>query len=116
MHTRAWKRHRQFKHIQPGDLHAGDIIACYIHDDQWEARAARVCYLRYADGPGFWRIPVPHENRTQDFHYGYFVYVVLRHINTADLSASGGKPFQTIFYPWNSVYRYEPDNPLAFRR
>lgn len=106
-----------FKQISPDQIQAGDILHCYKHDDQWEARSARVEMVAIEDTAGVltfpkWKYPGA-EPEMVVYPYKYRVRLVMRHVNLNRLDARGGEPFTWGFFPWNSVYRYEPEKEMA---
>ena len=98
----------RFHKIPPDHLRVGDIIMCYAHDDQWEQRNARVCEVTVNRAPGVWDIPWPDGSKVEHWAYDYRVTVTARHVSLKRPDAAGGPAFTWGFYPWNSVFRFEP--------
>ena len=79
---------------------------CRAHDDQWEARTARVISMERDDTPGELAI---HDNTGKLFAiypYAYRVFLVCRHVSLKRLDAEGGPAYRWHRFPWNGVVRY----------
>lgn len=86
----------RFEYVSPDQLRVGDILCCYRHDDQLEAKNARIVGLQKVEKKGV----------IFGLEYEYEIILTCRHVNVKRLDAEGGPIYLWHLYPWNGVTRY----------
>lgn len=94
-------RGTSFEIVHGADLRPGDLLHCYRHDDQWEARTARVVSVEVSS-PGVYDWKRPDFGPTP---YEYIATVTCHHIDLKRLEATGGPTFEWHLFNWNTVGR-----------
>jgi hypothetical protein len=101
-------KHRyKWSYVPSTELHAGDYVMCYRHDDQWEHANARIESV-HVDGPGEFVWYNQDGTIFRRVHYEALMTLRCRHVSMKYIESFGGGPeYEWQLFDWNTVARWD---------